>query len=153
VTILRNWREMLQATYTPSSIGYRGLPGPHLFVHATGGLKPWRPVRFRLTQEIFPYFDAAQRYLDELEPSERAAFVERSRVAKVWKAALGSFRSYVWLRRTLHQTAPALEWRFRNARESDARSGSLEADSSAVRSSHRRGSSASTRSGSAASLE
>lgn len=102
--VLRNHNEMVQATYTPDPPMDGHKPGqtPPLFVHATGNLKPWRTVDSRLTKEMFPYFEHAQPYLDQLEPGEADAFNPRCTPAIWWKRLLGpaaAFKSYVTLRR------------------------------------------------------
>lgn len=103
--LLRNGREMLQATYTHHAVP---LPprqrGEHaMFVHATGNLKPWRQSERRLTQEMFPYFWLARPYFDALSPTERLAFKRRSGAAWAWQHLLGGFTSYQWLRQTLNR--------------------------------------------------
>lgn len=96
IKLLRNFREMLQATYTHHVVPLapRG-PGEHaMFVHATGNLKPWRKTPQRLTQEMFPYFRLGRQYRSALSPVERAAFTQRSAAAWTWQHLLGGFTSY-----------------------------------------------------------
>lgn len=103
VRFLRNFNELLQATYT-SHVTRRQMKqetAPY-FVHATGNLKPWRASRARLTQEVFPYFDTAREYLPVLSPEFSSAFARRSTWATLLKATLG-FRGYTQLRRMLHR--------------------------------------------------
>lgn len=103
VRFLRNFNELLQATYTShvNSDQMRRETEPY-FVHATGNLKPWRASRARLTQEVFPYFDTARQYLPALSPEFSPAFARKSNSASLIKAVLG-FRGYTHLRRMLHR--------------------------------------------------
>jgi hypothetical protein len=108
VEILRNWRDLLQGTYT----AYGPAPPPRqagkpLLVHATGDLKPWRRSRLRLAQEIFPYFDQGQSYLAALPVEDRAAFQSRSRIARAFKAC-AKFEDYARLRRLLSRVQTGL---------------------------------------------
>lgn len=102
VTILRNWQDLLQATYT--SFGPArpsGQCAAPLLIHATGNLKPWRRSRLRTAQELFPYFDEAQPYLSVLPVEDRLAFRGRSLFARAFKT-LATFEDYARLRRWLN---------------------------------------------------
>jgi hypothetical protein len=106
VKILRNFNEMLQGTYTSYTPRdqRKGCATP-LFVHATGNLKPWRKSRLRLAQEIFPYYDHAQSYLDALTVSERQYFEKEGLVSRAFKTIAG-FEGYSRLRRLHHRISP-----------------------------------------------
>lgn len=104
VHLLRNWREMIQATYTcESERPAKNRRGDGMFIHATGALKPWRQSRLRMAQELFPYFDAARDYMDLLDEEERQHLWVRSTLACAWKSVLGGFRTYALARRGLHR--------------------------------------------------
>ncbi len=102
VRILRNFNEMLQGTYTSYQPAdqQRGLKAP-LFVHATGNLKPWRVNKLRLTQEVFPYYDVAQEYLEALPAADRAHFQQPSFAGRLVR--LVGFENYAALRRLSHR--------------------------------------------------
>ena len=98
---LFNGHEMLQATYSAYVPPPRVKKSGPLFIHATGELKPWRAVKHRLTQEIFPYFRHARRYRPAMSVDQRRAFSRRSPTAWMWQHLLGGFASYQWLRQTM----------------------------------------------------
>jgi hypothetical protein len=103
VRFLRNFNEMLQATYTSHVTRHQMQQETEpYFVHATGNLKPWRASRARLTQEVFPFFDTAREYLPVLAPEFSPAFARKSASATLIKAILG-FRGYTHLRRMLYR--------------------------------------------------
>lgn len=103
VRLLRNFNEMLQATYTSyvtkSQMQREVAP---FFLHATGNLKPWRKSRMRFAQEVFPYFDRAQTYLGSLADDQALPFRSSSIAARIFKRVAG-FDLYTHLRRAHHR--------------------------------------------------
>ncbi len=97
---LLNDSQMIQANYTTFRVsGPRAAKVHPMFIHATGNLKPWREVRQRFAQEMFPYFWNARAYGSQLSPSERAHFTQRSPIAFLWRHLFGGYESYRAVRR------------------------------------------------------
>ena len=96
VQILFNDVDLLQASWYDKRRKWKGRTP--FAVHATGDLKPWKPGS-RLNQEMFPYFEAARSYLHVLTAPEQAIFTRRSRIATIFKLALGGFTTYRAARR------------------------------------------------------